>query len=151
MKKLSYVLTITVISFLTFCLNKTGFKILRVISNSMEPTINKGSILILKPSKIYKKGDIVSYKSLEQNVPVTHRIVEINKINGVYYFQTKGDKNQVKDPNPVSEKEILGKVIFISPNLTPPEYQRSFYFAIFITSIILSGLLLGLLLGSHFH
>lgn len=84
-----------------------GYGFLIVLTGSMEPKIEEGSLIIIKNKNEYKIGDIITF--LEGNYFVTHRIIEKNNDN----FITKGDKNNEKDVE-ISGDKILGKVIFSS-------------------------------------
>ena len=93
-----------------------NFRMFTVISGSMEPKYKIGDVLIAKeiaPEKI-KKGDTISYlgtvNSFKDKV-VTHEVVGIDKIDGKYYFHTKGLANLVEDPL-VSSDQLYGKVIY---------------------------------------
>lgn len=93
----------------------SGIKIYRVASSSMEPNISKGSLVCVYPSNNYKRGDVITYKIPQNKAPITHRILEIQKIQSSYFFVTMGDHNNEKDPYFISQYEVLGKVIFVSP------------------------------------
>nr|MCR5787023.1 signal peptidase I [Acholeplasmatales bacterium] len=69
-----------------------GYSISYVPTESMEPTISKGSTIMFKKGDIKdaNAGDIIVYKNTEHNIYVIHRIyqeVEDNK------FIMKGDNN----------------------------------------------------------
>lgn len=53
-----------------------------------------------------KTGDVIAFK--EGAVVVTHRIVEIQKVDGELRFVTKGDANNANDRWPVTEDRLLG-------------------------------------------
>src|SRR4030042_5431631 len=97
---------------------KGGFKTLIVLSGSMEPKIHTGSVAAVKPVKEYKIGDVITFgENTKTKTPTTHRICEIKEDGGVKSYITKGDANNAPDQKPVSEKEILGKVLFSVPYL----------------------------------
>jgi signal peptidase len=126
--------------------NPGGNKILLVLSESMEPAIKKGDLIIIKKKPSYSKGDIISFKNNADPNIITHRIVKIKMLNGRYYFTTKGDNNEFDDPYPVSEKEILGKVIFKTSFIRI--YNNTIFLQIFlIINMCLGGLSFGNLLG----
>ena len=95
-----------------------GIKLFTVQSGSMEPEIQKGSLIISKSFSTYSKNDIITFKSENdrQNsnpkVTTTHRIYEVEYINNVKAFVTKGDANDATDAGTVDEGLVLGKVIF---------------------------------------
>ena len=51
-------------------------------------------------------GDVIAFK--EGSVVVTHRIVEIQNVDGELRFVTKGDANNANDRWPVTEDRLLG-------------------------------------------
>jgi signal peptidase I len=87
-------------------------QMLSVQSNSMVPVVRRGDAVVLHTIKDsdLKTGDIVSYRSLaDQNVIITHRIVNVEKTWGLII--TKGDNTQ-RDDTPVPMSNVMGKVDF---------------------------------------
>ena len=87
-----------------------GYKVLQVVSGSMEDVFKVGDVILIKETKQedIKKGDIITYK--KENF-ITHRIIEMNKTNDTMYYTTKGDSNNVNDTEKVKYEEIEGKSI----------------------------------------
>lgn len=102
-----------------------------VTSNSMSPTFNTGSLVVITPENSYEKDEIITYQKgqYERNI-VTHRIVE-KKDEGLI---TKGDANAVADDTPVPPENVHGKVIFSIPRAgyVIDFVQRPFGFALVI-------------------
>ena len=95
-----------------------NYKFLVVQSGSMEPTIKMGAILMTKPTKDYKIGDIITFKNPEKEQElVSHRIVDLELKNGKTYYTTKGDANEDPDTGKVAKDEVVGKVLFSVPYL----------------------------------
>lgn len=90
-----------------------GYSYLVVASGSMEETIQIGDIVVIQESNEYKIGDIITFFPLDQSVTTTHRIV---KIEGDKIY-TKGDANPTEDLNPISQEQIVGKVVKIVPKV----------------------------------
>ena len=90
--------------------NLLGYKVLQVVSGSMEDVFKVGDVILIKETKQedIKKGDIITYK--KENF-ITHRIIEMNKTNDTMYYTTKGDSNNVNDTEKVKYEEIEGKYI----------------------------------------
>lgn len=67
-----------------------------VLSGSMRPGIQPGSLAILEPVRVdhLRVGEVVSYLPPGHQIPVMHRIVSLNA-QGIV---TKGDANPVPDP-----------------------------------------------------
>lgn len=80
-------------------------------SESMEPTIQKSELIIIKKDKEYDLNDIVTYIDVYANL-ITHRIVQIDE----YSFISKGDANKMVDNN-TDVQNIEGKVVFHSIKL----------------------------------
>lgn len=89
-----------------------GFKTYEIVSRSMEDTINKNDIIVVK--KVDKneinENDIISFDN--GNEIITHRIVDIENINGQTLYTTKGDNNRFEDDEKISFEQIEGKYVF---------------------------------------
>lgn len=106
------ILVIIVILAIWFALGVFPIKPIAIATGSMAPQINIGDIAIIKkcsPNDI-EVGDIIEYKM--PDFTVVHRIVEIKQENGRYYFATKGDSNDSRDKNLVTEDQLIGKCLF---------------------------------------
>lgn len=111
MKTLIYTTIITMLILGTIKIS--GIKLLYVTSNSMKPTFQKNDLLISVPIKSVAVGNIVSF--IYKHSVYSHRIISIEVTEGKSLIRTKGDNNKDRDPDPVLEKEILGKVVFVIP------------------------------------
>jgi signal peptidase len=112
---------------------QTPTPLLAVESGSMEPVFYRGDLVIVRsvdPTTL-AVGDIVIYDSSSirpsDDVPIVHRIIEIQDVGGELRFITKGDNNPVPDGEYRTEEDILAKVIgsvkylgFITLILLPP-------------------------------
>jgi len=95
-----------------------NYKVKIVLSGSMEPEITTGSIVAIKPAERYDIGDVITFgKDTKKDIPTTHRIVEAHAVEGIMFYQTKGDANDHPDAKEVREREIIGKVLFSIPLL----------------------------------
>ncbi|WP_449536946.1 signal peptidase I SipW [Ferdinandcohnia sp. Marseille-Q9671] len=90
-----------------------GKELLTVLSGSMEPAIQTGSIIAITPtedSTIYKEGDVITYRSLDDpNVLITHRIMEVQEVDSSIQYITKGDNNDAKDTSPIPSSNVVGE------------------------------------------
>lgn len=88
-----------------------GYQLKSVLSGSMEPTFQTGSIIAVKPvedpSKLVK-DDVITFTQQDGNI-VTHRIVDVIKKEEQTMFQTKGDNNEDADTQPVLSQNIVAK------------------------------------------
>ena len=82
----------------------------------MEPAVTIGSLVVETVPRKFQVGDIITYK-LTQNSGnlVTHRIVDIEKINGENFLKSKADAVNQPDTELVPEDQITGKVILSIP------------------------------------
>lgn len=93
-----------------------GTSVFRVVTGSMEPEIPVGSLLISKQTPIeqIKEQDIICYRTDDPHLGVaiiTHRVVGVFEApDGSVLLQTKGDANPTADPNPVSARQLIGRV-----------------------------------------
>ena len=115
MKKTLYVIILLLIGFIlalnitsAFHLSLFGFRTFTVSSGSMEPYLEIRDLIIIKSSKNYQVGDVVTYID-ENNQYVTHRIIEINGNTVI----AQGDANNTQD-EPINSKDIIGKLVFKS-------------------------------------
>lgn len=97
-----------------------NYKIFTVQSGSMEPAIHTGSLIFVKPVSDYKIGDVITKKTSDPKVSVTHRIVETKERDGKISYITKGDANDGQDMEDASKNQIIGKVIAVLPFLGYP-------------------------------
>lgn len=125
------VLPILAFAMITSKFSIFGIKSFTIMTGSMEPTIETGSVLFTLSSPTYKNGDIIAFKS--GDVTITHRIVGTQDsagnlisnlaaplsgyvgINEIANFQTKGDANSSVDSNLVKRDEVVGKALFHLP------------------------------------
>ncbi len=93
-----------------------NYKLMVVQSGSMEPVIKMGSMIVVKPSEDYKIGDMISFMNrVEREESITHRIIDLEVIEGESFYVTKGDANEDPDPRRVAKRDIIGKVLFSIP------------------------------------
>ena len=90
--------------------NVFGYKILKVMSGSMSGEFETGDTIIIKNinnEKDLKIGDVVTFK-VKKNTLVTHRIVDITKVDDKLMYTTKGDANNIEDIEKISISDIEG-------------------------------------------
>lgn len=90
-----------------------GYKACIITSNSMEPTINNGDVVIIKKinNEELFSGDIITFKQKEECI--THRILKIEENK----YTTKGDNNNTEDMEIVEFSNIEGKYVISVPKL----------------------------------
>lgn len=90
-----------------------GHEFLTVLSGSMEPGIQTGSIISVSPVKkpiVFKKGDVITFKAADApNTLITHRIIEVQQADSSVQYITKGDNNDSRDTLPVPAANIVAQ------------------------------------------
>lgn len=87
-----------------------GYQMKTVLSGSMEPTFQTGSIIAIKLANshtVYEKGEVITFRDEEKLI--THRIIEVKKVNGQTLYKTKGDYNDAPDLDLVLSNNVVGK------------------------------------------
>lgn len=90
-----------------------------VLTQSMEPTLPPGTLIVVRPVNPDQVGvgDVVTYQ-IESGKPdvITHRVVGIDFTpSGARTFTFKGDNNAVADAEPVKEVQIVGRLWYSVP------------------------------------
>ena len=90
-----------------------GYQVLRVLTASMEPTIDDNTCIIIKKvdTETLKVGDIITFVSTDPDIYGyynTHRIEKIEVENRQKVYYTKGDASMEMDPYPVLENQVVG-------------------------------------------
>jgi len=87
-----------------------GYQIKTVLSGSMEPDIQTGSIIGVKLAEDkndFKKGDVITFQ--EEDILITHRITEVVESGDAILYRTKGDNNNAEDMNPVISDNVVAQ------------------------------------------
>lgn len=122
---LKIIVSIILIVILTFNIfNIVSYKILKkdnatffgystaiVVTGSMATEINPNDLVLVKHFEEYDINDIIMFDSGTSFV--THRIIDKTEEG----FITKGDANNVEDDWRIKENNIVGKVIFVIPQI----------------------------------
>lgn len=118
-----------------------GYRVYAVLSGSMEPELPVGSVIYVAPQEYesIEVGDVITYKMNNGRTVITHRVIEKNQQEQMFY--TKGDANGTPDAKAVPWDEVEGVVKFSAAGLG--------YLTIFLEStpgkLFLAALLLWLL------
>ena len=89
-----------------------GIYMFNIVSESMEPTLQKNDVVIVQkcePTQL-QKGNIITFKQDERII--SHRIIDITEERGIIKFKTKGDNNEIADPDQVEAGQVYGKVLY---------------------------------------
>lgn len=90
-----------------------GYSSLIVATGSMNGSeVNEGDLIIIKDTDDYKIGEIVTFFQDGDEIPTTHRIINIDE-DGKWV--TRGDANNSKDKRSITSDEIIGEVVLVIP------------------------------------
>lgn len=115
--------------------NLFGYTFFEVATGSMSNTIEIGDVVIVKITTEVNKNDIIVYR--DGSNFITHRLVEKDGEKLI----AKGDANNSED-KPITEEQILGRVICIIPKLGI--WRKVFLSPEVITTIVVFIVLLGI-------
>lgn len=98
-----------------------GYTPLTVASDSMLPTFRAGDLIVIRkcdPAGL-KQGDIITFHAIINNQYAlnTHRIAEIQDIDGARSYVTKGDNNAIPDVHMITDGDIVGKFVTRVPGV----------------------------------
>lgn len=97
----------------------TGSMPLTVLTASMSPAYQPGSVVVVRPTPVEELqiGDAITFQERSGDpTVVTHRIVAIGFAgDGSRQLVTQGDANGAPDPQPVREEQVRGKVWYSVP------------------------------------
>ncbi len=94
-----------------------GHQIYIVLSGSMSPAFDTGSVVLVKPvdPTTIEMGDIITFSGAAGGpTMLTHRVIRVNEEGGLSFY-TRGDANAIDDPIPVPAREVIGKVSLAIP------------------------------------
>lgn len=98
--KATYLLALAALVLTLAAVRLSGHSLLVVTGGSMEPTIHKGSVVLVQPvdPSDVRVGDVTTFALRGETV--THRVIETRVGDEGRLFLTKGDANPVADPEP---------------------------------------------------
>ena len=105
-------LVICIILAIWFALGIFPIKPVAIATGSMEKELYVGDVAIIKKCNAndIEEGDIIEYQM--EGYTVIHRVTKKTQKNGRFTFTTKGDSNDTEDSEPVTQEQVIGKVIF---------------------------------------
>ncbi|MEK6206370.1 MAG: signal peptidase I [Chloroflexota bacterium] len=142
MKKLWQICSIGLaVALFTTCLALIAVRMLGmgtfvVTGSSMEPEIQKGSLVLVEPvsPSLINRGDIITFDHYGQMT--THRVVAIDASNPASpTFTTKGDANAAADPEPVHFPGQVGIYRTSVPLVGYAVVYAQFYWRIALTAV----------------
>lgn len=139
------VLIVVVLAIALVGVRLIGLDVYTVLSGSMEPTYETGSLIYVKDvnHEELAEGDPITYL-LDEDTVVTHRIIEVvpdEEDASTIRYRTKGDANNAADGSLVHYKNVIGKPVFTIPKLgyfaDYIQHPPGMYFAIAGAGILL--------------
>ena len=102
-----------------------GISLLRISSNSMEPELMVGDIILIKKTDIeqIKEGDIISYHGEKGSFAgkiITHKVLTeptFSEADGVYYLSTAGIREGAHADPEIKHTQVLGRLVCVVPLL----------------------------------
>lgn len=87
-----------------------------VLTGSMSPSLEPGTLVIVEPKEHIQIGDVITYQ-VRPGEPevITHRVVGETVGGSQTSFITQGDANSDPDPEPVIPAQIRGTVAYAVP------------------------------------
>ena len=88
-----------------------GYQVKTVLSGSMEPVFETGSVIAVQSLKTdeekskLKNGQVITFLT-EENILITHRIIEVQTSGKNVLYKTKGDNNDGADTDLVSSENV---------------------------------------------
>ena len=94
-----------------------GYSTFIVYGGSMEPSIDKGSVVVARPAAVeaIRAGDVILFRPGDARDAVMHRVVTAREANGKLLFTLKGDANDTADPKELELSGRGSKVIYALP------------------------------------
>lgn len=92
-----------------------GYSSYYILTDSMEPSIPKGSMVFAKPIAYeeIQKGDVLVFENSLHNKNFVHRVVKLYEPE--QWIFTKGDNNPAEDPLPTEYQKCKGSVRWSLP------------------------------------
>lgn len=119
------ILTFIVLIFVYFVSGYFKYYAIAIVSNSMKPKFERGSMVIIEQTKEkyrnldnIKNGDIIAF--IQNKTIVVHRVIKIITIGDEKFYYTKGDNNNFEDNWCIKEENILGIVKTTIPYIGYP-------------------------------
>ncbi len=116
------VVLVAILAILLAGVRVLGFQVFTVLSGSMEPAYQVGSLIYVKQiedTRSIPDGTVITFMLSEETV-ATHRVVGAvpdAEDPTVIRYRTKGDANDSEDGTLVHYKNILGTPVFSIPQL----------------------------------
>jgi signal peptidase len=116
--ELVLVILASVLFFTVILLHFFGWRFDAVLTGSMSPTYPIGGMVVIAPVDPLevRTGDVITYKPpFEHDFLITHRVIEIQRQDNSFGFQTKGDAVDSPDGYFIPAENVVGQVLLYIP------------------------------------
>lgn len=123
----AFIIVIVFVLTLPLLAGTKSYPITVVEGNSMDPTLQNGDLVYYTAPKEISNGTIIVFSQDNSGIPilsgliqpiVIHRVVDISvRSDGLLYFETKGDNNNLEDPGRVKYDHVLGVATVVIPKI----------------------------------
>lgn len=127
-KILTIVVLIIMIGTVMLVSNQFRFGAFVIATDSMTGELNKGDVALFEryDDQFIAEGQVIVFE--KSNDMIIHRVVDIQIINGITRYYTKGDANEDLDNGFITESDIVGLVDYKLPFLGfPTLWMRSLF------------------------
>ena len=117
---LTGVVVVIMTAFVMLISNQFKYGALVIATESMTGEIDKGDAVIFEEytDQIIKEGQVIVFE--KNGSKIVHRVVDIQRIDGVTQYFTKGDANETLDTGYITSGQIVGVVSFKLPYVGYP-------------------------------
>ena len=108
--------------------NQFKYGSLVIATESMTGELNKGDVVMFEKydNQVIEEGQVIVFE--KNRSMIVHRVVEIEIINGVPRYYTKGDANEDRDYGYITDAEIVGVISIKLPYFGYPTiWMRSLF------------------------
>ena len=122
--KFSVVITILTVIIMTASVmlisNQFRYGALVIATESMSGELNKGDVILYEKfdEQFITEGQVIIFE--KNDSVIIHRVIKIEKINGVLRYYTKGDANEDRDSGFITNNDIIGTVNYKLPYVGYP-------------------------------
>ena len=97
------------------------YKFIVIATESMTGAIDKGDAIIYEDydGQVIEKDTVVVFTKDDKSL-IVHRVIDVQRQNGVIYYTTKGDANESPDSGSITSEHLRGVVLYRLPNLGQP-------------------------------
>ena len=122
--KFSFVFTVLAVAIMTSVIllisNQFRYGVLVIATESMTGELNKGDVALYEQydDQLITEGQVIVFE--KNKSMIIHRVIKIEKINGVVRYYTKGDANEDRDSGFITNSDVVGLIDYKIPYIGYP-------------------------------